>query len=266
LTDSCLANTMVLGLTMKSIWGQAQRHLKWAAGWKGQLLLTLLVILLSTLLLITPAEAAPAIFPSVLPPGQVGVSYSTTLVAAPITPPANWVVTGGTLPPGLTLDPPTGTISGTPTTAGTYAFFVTVTDATGPEVMDAPKTVTVTWNPDYTMPVILISLLALFLIGGTFGLYRLLNPPPPKPVAPVPAPAPPTIVLIEGGQKTGLESSREQLVEQFRHLLQKYEEEVKSTTKGEGLPEAKLVPEAQRLAAPKEEATCGYTSKNFSVQ
>lgn len=133
----------------------------------------------------------------------------------------------------------------------------------GTEVMDAPKTVTVTWNPDYTMPAILISLLALFLIGGLFGLYRLLNPPPPKPVAPVAAPAPPTIVLIEGGGKGGLEGSREQLVEQFRQLLQKYEQEVKSTTKGEGLPEAKVVPEAQRLAAPSEKANCGHTSRKL---
>lgn len=45
--------------------------------------------------------------------------------------------------------------------------------ASGIEVMDATKTVTVAWNPDYTMPAIFISLLALFLIGGAFGLYRL---------------------------------------------------------------------------------------------
>ncbi len=37
----------------------------------------------------------------------------------------------GSLPPGLTLNPATGTVSGTPTTAGTYPFTVRVADATG---------------------------------------------------------------------------------------------------------------------------------------
>jgi len=124
-------------------------------------------------------------------------------------------------------------------------------NATGTEVMNAPRTITVTWNPDYTMPAILISLLALFLIGGAFGLYRLLHPPQPKPVAPTLAPSPPTIVLIEG--KPGSETTRDQLVEQFRQLLQKYEAEVESTVKGERLPEAKLIPEA----------LCGHTSKKL---
>jgi len=37
----------------------------------------------------------------------------------------------GTLPPGLSIDPSTGTISGTPTTGGTYAVTVTVSDDAG---------------------------------------------------------------------------------------------------------------------------------------
>jgi len=127
-------------------------------------------------------------------------------------------------------------------------------NASGDEFMDAPKTIDIAWNPDYTMPAILISLLILFLAGVGFGIYRLVRPPQPKPVA---APATPTIVLIEGGGKGGLEGTREQLVEQFRQLLQKYEGEVKSTVKGEELPEAKL------LAEGKEEARCGHTSKKL---
>ncbi len=38
---------------------------------------------------------------------------------------------GGTLPPGLSIDPATGTVSGTPTTAGSYAVTVTATDDAG---------------------------------------------------------------------------------------------------------------------------------------
>jgi hypothetical protein len=45
-------------------------------------------------------------------------------------PPYTFTATG-TLPPGLTLDPATGKITGAGTTAGRYSFTVTVTDGTG---------------------------------------------------------------------------------------------------------------------------------------
>jgi hypothetical protein len=136
--------------------------------------------------------------------------------------------------------------------------------ASGTEVMDAPKTVTIVWHPDYTMPAILIPLLFLVLIAAAFGVRRLLYPPPPKPAAaPIsPAPTPPTIVVVGGAQKPDLQTTREQLVEKFGELLQKYENEVKSAVKAE-LPETKLIPESQRLAAPKRKTTCGHTSKNL---
>ena len=568
---------------MKSILGQSQRYLKWATVWKGRLLFIFLVIFLSIFLFATPAAAAPIIFPSALPPAQVDALYSATLVAAPITGSTTWVITSGLLPPGLTLAVATGTISGTPTQAGTYNFFVTVTDdigtspqqgfsitvaeepitfttttllnasegtsyiqyilvtggkppytfsltsgalpsgltldatngiilgtpnngsadtyvftitatdssiphlstqqsfslvvksgyyesvirvsvslsageagvyvdgilagtleggeiltqsfavgaepvitvdptvssptrsdvryiadedeivvnelhpdatfsytteyyidlktdpsqittltgagwfevndfieatapvqieestdtryhfvywvlpdgdedvnedlswkvtapgkatatyetyylltvtspqgevdgggwykagtvadwgvdppevpmsgflgffrgklkpdnATGTEVMNAPRTITITWNPDYTWPAVFISLLVLFLIGGAFGLYRLLRPPQPKPVAPEAASAPPTIVLIDG--RLGPGTTKEQLVDQFKQLLQKYEDEVGSTSKGEGFPEAKLIA-APGVAPAEEEAVCGHTSKKL---
>jgi len=43
-----------------------------------------------------------------------------------------WSVPAGTLPPGLTLTPSSGLISGTPTTPGVYKFFPTVTDSAIP--------------------------------------------------------------------------------------------------------------------------------------
>jgi hypothetical protein len=69
-----------------------------------------------------------------LPPGTVGTAYSATLTAAPGAASAfTWSVTGS-LPSGLALDGPTGTISGTPTMAGTTSFTVVATDSTSPGV------------------------------------------------------------------------------------------------------------------------------------
>ena len=67
---------------------------------------------------------------SPLPSGTVGVAYSQTLAAAGGTPPYNtWTVSSGSLPAGLSLSSSSGVISGTPTTAGTSSFFVTVKDS-----------------------------------------------------------------------------------------------------------------------------------------
>jgi large repetitive protein len=64
-----------------------------------------------------------------LPAAAGGQPYSATLAATGGTTPYTWSLSSGSLPPGLTLNPSTGVISGTPDVAGTYTFTVAVTDA-----------------------------------------------------------------------------------------------------------------------------------------
>lgn len=65
------------------------------------------------------------------PDGVMNQAYSFTYTAAGGLQPRTFSVSAGVLPDGLTLDADTGEISGTPTTVGTSAFTVTVTDARG---------------------------------------------------------------------------------------------------------------------------------------
>jgi hypothetical protein len=60
---------------------------------------------------------------SSLPEGKEGVPYSQTLAAKGGTPPYEWFISDGTLPPGMQLAPLTGIISGTPMIAHDPSFF-----------------------------------------------------------------------------------------------------------------------------------------------
>jgi hypothetical protein len=62
--------------------------------------------------------------------GTVGTAFSQTLTASGGTAPFSFTVTGGTLPPGLTLAA-SGTLSGTPTTASLFTFTIRGTDING---------------------------------------------------------------------------------------------------------------------------------------
>ena len=64
-----------------------------------------------------------------LPAGSTGSAYSQTLAAVGGTPPYSWSVSAGSLPSGLTLEVPTGTLAGSPTATGNFTFTVTVTDS-----------------------------------------------------------------------------------------------------------------------------------------
>ena len=60
---------------------------------------------------------------------EVSVPFDATLAATGGTGTYAWSLTSGALPPGLILED--GAISGTPTTAGVYAFTATLTDSEG---------------------------------------------------------------------------------------------------------------------------------------
>ena len=83
---------------------------------------------------------APKIVTASLPDGKVNQAYSETLTATG-TSPITWSIASGTLPSGLSLDPSTGVISGTPKTAGTSTFTVKATNNYGN--VSAPFTITV---------------------------------------------------------------------------------------------------------------------------
>jgi hypothetical protein len=74
------------------------------------------------------------ISPGTLPSGTVGIQYTQLITAIDGSGSYTFSVPANTLPPGLTLTPVdptpglTATISGMPTTSGTYTFTVTATD------------------------------------------------------------------------------------------------------------------------------------------
>jgi large repetitive protein len=95
-----------------------------------------------------------------LPGSTVGIpAYSTTLARAGGTGPFSWSIPTGTLPAGLTLNPGTGEIAGTPSAAATATFTVRVTDSVGATASKA-------------MSIVIAQALTITttsLVGGTVG-------------------------------------------------------------------------------------------------
>jgi hypothetical protein len=87
-------------------------------------------------------SAGLAIATPSLPNGVVGSVYSGPLTATGGNTPYAWTATG--LPGGLSINPNSGAITGTPTVAGDATISVTVTDATNPTHLSATKQFPVT--------------------------------------------------------------------------------------------------------------------------
>jgi len=96
--------------------------------------------------------AGPALLFPAPPGGEAGVAYSDQLTATGGTSPYAWSVSTGNLPAGITLNPSTGLLSGTPTTAGSYSFTVKVTDSASLTATE-PVTLTVIVGPSLSFPV-----------------------------------------------------------------------------------------------------------------
>lgn len=87
---------------------------------------------------------APAFNPGTAPPttADVGSDYDYTFDATG-NPAPTFAVASGTLPPGLTLDPATGKLSGKPTTPGDYTFTISAANGVGTAAVTDPITISV---------------------------------------------------------------------------------------------------------------------------
>ena len=108
-----------------------------------------------------PGPAALSITTTTLPAGAVGQAYSQTLAATGGTPPYQWAA-GPAFPAFLALDTISGTVSGTPTSGGTFSFPIQVADSAN---HTSTSTVTLTVN---SPPISITTLAPIF--NGTVAV------------------------------------------------------------------------------------------------
>jgi GH25 family lysozyme M1 (1,4-beta-N-acetylmuramidase) len=92
--------------------------------------------------------AAPAFYAADPPrPASVGAPYTYRFRATGVPAPTYAVEAGGSLPPGIALDPATGALTGQPTTPGTYQFMVRATNGVGPGALSSSIPLTIQVAP-----------------------------------------------------------------------------------------------------------------------
>jgi formylglycine-generating enzyme required for sulfatase activity len=112
--------------------------------------LRILALLLAILFSSASAALAQALqitTNATLEPILAGSPGSISFAATGGTAPYSWAHRSGNLPPGMSLDPTTGVLSGTPTSAGSFSFSIRVTDRSTP-VLNRSKTFSLTVRPD----------------------------------------------------------------------------------------------------------------------
>jgi len=97
----------------------------------------------ATLNLTVPPNPSIAPASGALAAGAAGTPYNVALSVSGGISPYSWSVSQGTLPTGLTLASATGAVSGTPSSAGSYAFTVKVTDSGTPTALTATASLTI---------------------------------------------------------------------------------------------------------------------------
>jgi uncharacterized membrane protein YgdD (TMEM256/DUF423 family) len=87
---------------------------------------------------------APPAFTADSPPtsATAGTAYAYTFAASAL-PGATFALASGALPPGLSLDPETGLLSGSPTTTGAFTFSVKARNGVAPDATSPPTTISV---------------------------------------------------------------------------------------------------------------------------
>ncbi len=95
---------------------------------------------------ISPAPPFSITSSGALSPATLNSAYSTRINTTGGVQPFRWTIASGTLPPGLSLDPISGVISGTPTQANTFKFTPTVRDSTLPinQIVTTPSPLSIT--------------------------------------------------------------------------------------------------------------------------
>jgi PKD repeat protein len=114
----------------------------------------------------TAAAGTPVITSPPSAPGTVGAPFVTYLIAA-TGQPTSYTATG--LPPGLTLNPLTGAITGTPAAAGTFTVTLTATNSVG----TTTATLVITVGASGTAPVITSPTTAPGTMGAPFVTYLI---------------------------------------------------------------------------------------------
>ncbi len=85
------------------------------------------------------------VWPSTFPSGKVGTAYASRMQSRGGKAPFHWKIASGKLAPGLTLNPASGAVTGTPKTKGTFNCLVQATDAESPpKVADISVSIKIT--------------------------------------------------------------------------------------------------------------------------